>query len=94
MRELAAELGVTESRISQMRAEALRLLREGMNSQLDPALVPAPVNAGGAVARRKAAYYAQIATRSSYKARLSMPTSTEPKVSVRVDNGLTRTSIA
>ncbi|WP_205413034.1 sigma-70 family RNA polymerase sigma factor [Austwickia chelonae] len=70
MRELASELGVTESRISQMRAEALKLLREGMNSQLDPALVEPAGNAGGAVARRKAAYYAQIATRSSYKERL------------------------
>lgn len=78
MRELADELGVTESRISQMRAEALKLLRDGMNAQLAPELVAAPVNAGGAVARRKEAYYAQIAARSSYRDRLSMPTATEP----------------
>ena len=69
MRELAEDLGVTESRISQMRAEALRLLRDGLNSQLDPAMLASsgdrPVNATGAVARRKAAYYAQIAARSS-----------------------------
>lgn len=71
MRELAAELGVTESRVSQMRAEALRLLREGMNSQLDPAQLSQPVDGTGAVARRKAAYYAQIAARSSYRDRLS-----------------------
>lgn len=72
MRDLADELGVTESRISQMRAEALRMLREGLNSQLDPALVSEPGNAtGGAVARRKAAYYAQIAARSSYRDRLT-----------------------
>lgn len=77
MRELAGELGVTESRISQMRAEALKLLRDGMNSQLAPELVSAPENAGGAVARRKAAYYAQIAARSSYRDRLTMPTATE-----------------
>ncbi len=86
MRELADELGVTESRISQMRAEALRLLRDGMNSQLDPEMLPggAGVAAGvgggaptGAVARRKAAYYAQIAARSSYRDRLSMPTADE-----------------
>ena len=77
MRELAAELGVTESRISQMRAEALKLLRDGMNSQLAPDLVSSPANAGGAVARRKSAYYAQIAARSSYRDRLSMPMATE-----------------
>ncbi len=73
MRELAEELGVTESRISQMRAEALKLLRDGMNAQLAPELVEEPVNAGGAVARRKAAYYAQIAARSSYRDRLTLP---------------------
>lgn len=71
MRELAGELGVTESRISQMRAEALGLLREGLNSQLDPTQVSEPANAGGAVARRKSAYYAQIAARSSYRDRLT-----------------------
>ena len=36
MKELADELGVTESRVSQMRAEALMLLKDGMNSQLEP----------------------------------------------------------
>ena len=71
MRELAAQLGVTESRISQMRAEALKLLRDGMNSQLAPELVDVPANAGGAVARRKASYYAQVAARSSYRDRLT-----------------------
>lgn len=71
MRELADDLGVTESRISQMRAEALRMLREGLNSQLDPGTFADPANVGGAVARRKAAYYAQIAARSSYRDRLT-----------------------
>lgn len=87
MRELAEELGVTESRISQMRAEALKMLREGMNAHLDPTLITEPANSGGAVARRKAAYYAQIAARSTYKHRLSMPTSTEAPSQARVDNG-------
>ena len=72
MRELAAELGVTESRISQMRAEALKMLRDGLNSQLSPELVDVPVNAGGAVARRKASYYAQVAARSSFRDRLTL----------------------
>lgn len=79
MRELADERGVTESRISQMRSEALRMLRDGLNSQLDPTLVNEPENAGGAVARRRAAYYAQIAARSSYRDRLSaLPEDDEP----------------
>jgi len=36
MQELADELGVSESRISQLRAEALLLLKDGINSQLEP----------------------------------------------------------
>ena len=35
MLELAAELGVTESRVSQLRAEALILLRDGLNAHLE-----------------------------------------------------------
>ncbi len=71
MRELADELGVTESRISQMRAEALRMLRDGLNAQLAPELVAAPDNHRGAVARRKAAYHSQIATRTPHRQRIS-----------------------
>lgn len=74
MAELAAELGVTESRISQLRAEAVALLREGMNAQLDPESLPAPQRPDGRVARRKAAYYAAVAARSDYRSRLSVPT--------------------
>ena len=36
MAQIAAELGVTESRISQMRAEALALLKDGMTAMLSP----------------------------------------------------------
>jgi len=61
--ELAAELGVTESRISQMRTEALGMLRDGMNSQLDPDLVAPPERPGGCSDRRREAYYAVIAAR-------------------------------
>jgi RNA polymerase sigma factor for flagellar operon FliA len=71
MQEIAAELGVTESRVSQLRAEALLLLRDGMNVHLDPeALAPEP-RPDGRVARRKAAYYTAIASASDYQARLS-----------------------
>ena len=57
MQEIGAELGVSESRISQLRAEALELLRDGMNSQLDPDAVRQPIQPNGSVARRRAAYY-------------------------------------
>ncbi len=36
MAQIAAELGVTESRISQMRAEALAMLKDGMTAMLNP----------------------------------------------------------
>jgi RNA polymerase sigma factor for flagellar operon FliA len=70
MQDLADELGVSESRVSQLRAEALLLLRDGINQQLDPEQVQAEARPNGRVARRKAAYYAQIAASSSYRARL------------------------
>jgi RNA polymerase sigma factor for flagellar operon FliA len=60
MQVLAEELGVTDSRISQMRTEALALLRDGINSQLDPDAVEDRSRVGR-VARRKQAYYAAIA---------------------------------
>jgi len=66
---LAAELGVSESRISQMRAEALALMKDGMNSQLEPDLLVEPC-AEGRVARRKAAYYATVSSSSDFRSRL------------------------
>jgi len=74
MAEIAAELGVTESRISQLRAEALTLLRDGMNAQLDPQLVGEAERPDGCVARRKAAYYAQVAARGDLRSRLALTT--------------------
>lgn len=74
MHNLADELGVTDSRISQMRTEALALLREGLDSQLQ---VDAPTDArpGGRVARRKDAYFAAIAGRRGTRERLAGPAS-------------------
>jgi RNA polymerase sigma factor for flagellar operon FliA len=70
MQDIADELGVTESRISQMRAEALALLKDGMNSQLDPDALPVEAKPSPRVARRRAAYYAAIAAASDYRTRL------------------------
>ncbi|MGC9669218.1 sigma-70 family RNA polymerase sigma factor [Planosporangium sp. 12N6] len=74
MTEIAAELGVTESRVSQLRAEALVLLRDGLNTHLDPDLMAEPDRPGGCVARRREAYYSAIATRGDLRARLELTT--------------------
>ena len=73
MAELAGELGVTESRVSQMRAEALALVKDGMTAMLTPDELASETRPGGCVARRKAAYYAAIAASSDYRSRLSAP---------------------
>jgi RNA polymerase sigma factor for flagellar operon FliA len=41
MAEIGAELGVSESRVSQLRAEALTMLRDGLNAQHEPNPTPA-----------------------------------------------------
>lgn len=71
MQVLATELGVSESRISQMRAEALALLKDGMNSQLDPEAVVERSRASQRVIRRKAAYYSAVAAGSDFRSRVS-----------------------
>lgn len=63
MAEIAAELGVTESRVSQMRAEALVLLRDALNHELDPSLVKPHARPQGSAARRRESYFAAVAAR-------------------------------
>ena len=75
MQDIAAELGVTESRVSQMRGEAVALLREGIDAQLDPERVTAAGPPKGRVATRKAAYFAEVAAASDFRTRLSTPDS-------------------
>lgn len=69
MAEIAEELGVTESRVSQLRAEAMVLLRDALNSQLDPDLVAAHERPTGVAARRREAYFAAVAARHAAAAR-------------------------
>ncbi|HEX2175963.1 MAG TPA: FliA/WhiG family RNA polymerase sigma factor [Nocardioidaceae bacterium] len=70
MAEIAAELGVTESRVSQMRAEALVLLKDALNSALEPAMVTPHARPNGCAARRRDAYFAAVASHRSYTSRL------------------------
>ena len=74
MAEIAEELGVTESRVSQLRAEAMVLLRDALNSQLDPELVTPHARPEGVAARRREAYFAAVAARHAAGARLGAGT--------------------
>lgn len=63
MAEIAEALGVSESRISQIRAEALSLLREALDTALDPSLVPPRERPNGCASRRRTAYVEAVAAR-------------------------------
>jgi RNA polymerase sigma factor FliA len=78
MAELAAELGVSESRISQLRAEAIVLMRGAMTAALEPQLAARHERPEGCAARRKEAYYANVASHRSFSARLSAPHAARP----------------
>ena len=72
MADIANDLGVTESRVSQLRAEALALLKDGLNTHLSPEMAPVPDNPESITARRRASYYANIASNTSVRSRLSL----------------------
>ncbi|MGZ4445118.1 MAG: sigma-70 family RNA polymerase sigma factor [Nocardioides sp.] len=63
MAEIAETLGVSESRISQIRAEALVLLRDALNHELEPDLVAPHARPQGCAAQRREAYFAAVASR-------------------------------
>ncbi|XVU23433.1 sigma-70 family RNA polymerase sigma factor [Actinoplanes sp. CA-054009] len=91
MADIAADLGVTESRVSQLRAEALSLLKDGLNTHLDPEMAPVPDNPESIVARRRANYYANIASSTSVRSRLDL---TNAHGHTKYGNGLLRTPAA
>ncbi len=86
MAEIAADLGVTESRVSQLRSEALTLLREGLHGQDAERGAASGAGAKGRAAsavrsRRPArgeaareSYVAAVAARSTLAARLAATT--------------------
>lgn len=67
--DLADFLGVTESRVSQLRSEALLMLQEGIEAQY-VADTPDPSEVTGRVARRKAVYAKGIAEASVFADRM------------------------
>lgn len=67
--DLAEFLGVTESRISQLRSESLLMLQEGIEAQY-LGEVPEPCDVTGRVARRKATYAKDIADASAFADRM------------------------
>ena len=70
--ELAEDLGVTESRVSQLRSEALELMRRGLKAQYgEPADRAEVAPASPRAAQRAQAYAAAVAERSSFSMRLS-----------------------
>lgn len=64
---VARELEVSQSRVSQLRTEALGMLREGIAAQYEP---PDGADPKGRVARRRASYAAAVASHSTWRARL------------------------
>jgi RNA polymerase sigma factor for flagellar operon FliA len=74
--ELAEELGVSVSRISQLRSDAFEMLREGITAQFAEPAVDADIDIKARHARsaqRKAAYASAISARSTWKARIEAP---------------------
>ena len=67
--ELARFLGVTESRVSQLRSEALLMLKEGIEAQYAPSR-PEPAQVTGRLARRKAQFAAAISEASPWTDRV------------------------
>ena len=72
MADIAAELGVTESRISQLRAEALKLLRHGL-AVCEPQAAPVPEPTGRSGAKI-ASYAAAVAARGTLAPGCRCPT--------------------
>ncbi len=71
--QVAADIGVTQSRVSQLRTEAMALMRDGINAHLDPDLVATSDRPDGVVERRRQAYYARVAAEAAGSAAAALP---------------------
>ncbi len=63
--DVADELGVTQSRISQLRTQAMGMLRDAMNTSLDPEMAPEVPEMPGVAERRRQNYYAAVSERAA-----------------------------
>lgn len=77
MKEIAEDLGVTISRVSQLRGEAIAMLRDGINAQFE-ADGERPATPKSAGERKKADYYAAISSASDFATRVSASAPTIP----------------
>jgi RNA polymerase sigma factor FliA len=77
--EIAEVLGVTESRVSQIRTEALQMLRSGLDAQF----TPSRTNERHQSVRREAAFASAIAHRSTMRQRLDRTRATTDERAVR-----------
>jgi RNA polymerase sigma factor for flagellar operon FliA len=82
--DLAELLGITPSRVSQLRAEAVIMMRDGIDTQYDSS-ADVPARPVGRVARRQARYAAAIARNSSWRERLL---ATNEPMTARLSSGL------
>ena len=78
--ELAGFLGVTESRVSQLRSEALSMLKDGIEAQYDAGRELADVQ--GRVARRQARYALAIRDATGWRSRLDRAPGALPALSL------------
>jgi len=68
--ELAEQLGVTESRISQMRSEALAMLKDGISAQYESP--DAPPNVSNRSSRRREVFAESVRSTSTWRDRLAV----------------------
>ncbi len=73
VKDLAEQMGVTQSRISQLRTQALDMMRDAVNAALSPELAPAPEPNPGVAMRRRLAYYEAVAESASERSRKTRP---------------------
>ena len=69
VKELAEHLGVSQSRISQLRTQALDMIRDAVNASLSPELAVVGEQDPGVAMRRRLAYYAEVAECAATRAR-------------------------
>jgi RNA polymerase sigma factor for flagellar operon FliA len=88
MADIAAELGVTESRVSQIRSEALGMMRDAMRA-IDGSVSDRPAGDDPSKGREalRAAYVAAVATRSTLASRLEASSVFDQSVAEREDAG-------